>query len=97
MNQGKLKRTKRTLKEIMALPPPVVPPIAENSKCPLCLARSGKKAMLESAPSLEDILFVGLTTGIGIGKTEAVDKRWCDGCREYIERTLELLNAVRPS
>lgn len=88
--------SRKTVGEMLSTPPPV-PPIAENTKCPLCRARTGKQAMLESAPSLDSILFTGLTTGIAIGKTEAVDKRWCDGCREYIERTLELVNAIRPS
>jgi len=88
---------RRTLKEIMALPPPVVPLISDSPTCPLCRVRSGKQAMLESAPSLEDILFSGIVSGIIIGRTEGINRRWCDPCREYVERAVELADAVRPS
>jgi hypothetical protein len=88
---------RRTLTELMALPPPKVPSVTSGSKCPLCRARDGRSAMLEKAPSLEDILFFGVVTGILIGKTEAIDDRWCPDCREYLDRMFEMADAVRPS
>jgi hypothetical protein len=51
--------------------------------------------MLASAPSLEDILFSGLTVGIAIGQIEKIDGRWCKGCQEYVERTVELATAAK--
>jgi hypothetical protein len=84
----------------MNRPPPTVPRISPeglSSKCPLCRVRADKTSMLEQAPSLEAIHFVGLVTGIVIGQTEIVDKRWCSGCREYVERLKEVLMEVKPS
>ena len=88
-------RPRRTLKELLALPPPKMPQVTGGSKCPLCRARDSGNAKLEEAPSLEAILFSGLTTGITIGLTEKVDVRWCGDCREYVERATELMVAVR--
>jgi hypothetical protein len=73
--------------------PPAKPSVAWGSECPLCRARTGKEKMLEAAPTLEDILFVGLVSGIVIGQTEKLDRRWCEGCRQYVEQ----LKGARPS
>src|SRR5271170_5359543 len=91
------KSKRRTIKELKTLPPPIVPVISDRSNCPLCRVRANRRGELENAPSLDDILFSGIAIGIIIGKTDPIDEHWCDGCRTYVERSLELANAVRPS
>jgi hypothetical protein len=88
---------RRSKEELMSMPAPRVPPITHGSRCPLCRARDGRERLLETAPTLGDIFFSGLIFGIMIGKTEPINERWCSECRLYIERTLELADAVRPS
>ena len=77
--------------------PPLRPFIPGFSTCPLCRARSGRERLLEEAPTLEDILFAGLVSGIVIGRGEKLDHRWCIECRRYIERLEALRIPEQPS